>query len=113
MVIQLVKAVVKADQRERWFELIRRNAGQTRTEEGCESYRVAEDIEAPNTFLLVERCTSPEAQHAHFRTPDFSQLLADCREVLAEPPEVSIHEVASTLSLEEALASSGAGSPGG
>ena len=107
MVIQLVRVTIKSEQRERWLELIRQNATQTRAEEGCESYQISEDLETPNKFVIVERWTDMEAQYDHFRNPEFGKLMGALGDVIAAPPEVSIHEVAATLSLEEALEGAG------
>jgi quinol monooxygenase YgiN len=112
MVIQLVRVSIKPEQREKWLELIAANAAATRLEEGCESYEVTEDLETPNTFVLVERWRDLDAQYDHFRSPDFGQLMSSLGDVLAGPPEVSINEVASTLRLEEALAAAGAETEG-
>ena len=106
MVIQLVRASIKPDQRDRWLEVIRENAAQTRVEEGCEGYQVAEDLEAPNTFVIVERWANLEAVYSHFRN-QFEDLMAALGDVFAAPPEASIHEVSSTLSLDEVLAAAG------
>ena len=110
MVIQVVRVPIKPEQRDRWLEIIRTNAAQTRAEAGCESYRVCEDVETPNTFVLVEEWTSLEAQYDHFRDPEFGKLMGSLEDVLAGPPEVSIHDVASTQTLDEALAAAGVGS---
>jgi quinol monooxygenase YgiN len=107
IVIQVVRVSIRLEQRERWLELVRVNAAQTRAEEGCESYEICEDIETPNTFVIVERWTSLEAQYSHFRTAEFGELMGALGDVIAEPPEVSIYEVASTLTLGEALAAAG------
>jgi quinol monooxygenase YgiN len=109
MVIQLVRVSVKPDQRDKWLELIRMNASQTRAEEGCESYELSEDMEKPNCFVILERWASMEAQYDHFRNPEFEKLMGALGDVIAAPPEVSINEVASTLTLEEALAAAEAG----
>ena len=101
MVVQVVKVSIRPEQRDRWLELIRMNAAQTRAEQGCESYQIREDVEAPNDFLIVEQWGSLEAQYDHFRNPEFGKLMGSLRDVLAAPPEVSIHEVASTF--EEVL----------
>ena len=106
MVIQLVKASIKADQREHWLEVIEGNAARTRVEEGCEGYQVAEDLEKPNTFVIVEWWDSLEAVHTHFRN-QFEELMAALGDVFEAPPEASIHEVASTLSLDEVLEAAG------
>lgn len=104
MVVQVVRVSIKPEQRDRWLELVRLNAAQTRAEEGCESYVVCEDIETPNAFVLVEEWAAIDAQYEHFRNPEFGKLMASLQDVLAAPPEVSIHEVASTQTLDEALA---------
>jgi quinol monooxygenase YgiN len=107
MVIQLVRVSIKPDQRERWLELVRQNAAQTRAENGCESYQISEDIDTPNTFAIVERWADLDAQYDHFRNPDFGALMGALADVLAGPPEVSVNEVASTLTLDDALAAAG------
>jgi quinol monooxygenase YgiN len=107
MVIQLVRVSVRPEQRDKWNELIKQNAAETRAEEGCESYVVSEDLETSNTFQLVERWSNLEAQYEHFRRPRFGELMGALGDILAGPPEVSIHEVASTLTLDEAIAAAG------
>jgi quinol monooxygenase YgiN len=107
MVVQVVRVSIKPDQRDRSLEPVRINAAQTRAEEGCESYRVCEDIERPNAFVLVEEWTSMDTQYAHFRNPEFGELMGSLSEVLAGPPDVSVHQVASTQTLDEALAAAG------
>jgi quinol monooxygenase YgiN len=109
MIIQVVRVSIRREQRDRWLELIRLNALQARAEEGCDGYQVAEDIETPNSFVVIEHWASMEAQYDHFRRPEFQELLASLGDVLAEPPEVAIHEVASTQTLDEALAAAGVG----
>jgi quinol monooxygenase YgiN len=107
MVIQLIKVSIRPDQRERWLEVIRANAAQTRSEDGCESYEVGEDVEAPNTFVIVERWRDLDAQYDHLRDRKFGELMGSLGDILAGPPEVSINEVSSTLTLDEALAAAG------
>ena len=67
MVVQLVKASIKPDQRDRWLQAIRWNAEQTRAEDGCQGYQVAEDLEAPNNFMIVELWADLETVYTHFR----------------------------------------------
>lgn len=106
MVVQLISASIKAEQRDHWLEVIRRNAAQTRAEEGCEGYQVAEDLEAPNNFVIVERWANLDAVYKHFRN-QFEDLMGALGDVFAAPPEASIHEIASTLTLDEVLAAAG------
>ena len=106
MVVQLVKASIKPDQRDRWLQAIRWNAEQTRAEDGCQGYQVAEDLEAPNNFMIVELWADLETVYTHFRN-QFEELMAKLDGVFAAPPEAWIHEVAATLTLDEALAAAG------
>jgi quinol monooxygenase YgiN len=106
MVVQLVRASIKPEQRDRWLEVIRRNGADTRAEEGCEGYQIAEDLERPNTFVIVELWTDLAAVQAHFRN-QFEGLMAGLGDVFAAPPEASIHDVATTLTLDEVLAAAG------
>ncbi len=107
VVIQLVRVTIRPEQRDRWLEIIRDNASTTRTEDGCESYQIGEDLEAPDTFVIVERWANLDAQFSHLKTPAFAELMGALGDVLAGPPEVAIHEVASTLTLDEALSAAG------
>ena len=104
MVIQLVRVSIRPERRERWLELIRQNADSTRAEEGCERYEVGEDLDAPNVFTIVERWRDLDAQYEHFRKPGFGELMVALGDVIAGAPEVSINEVQSALTLDEALA---------
>ena len=108
MVIQVVRVSIKPEERERWLALSRMNAELTRSEHGCMSYQVAEDVEWPNTFVIVENWASMEAQYAHFRQPGFSELMGTLGDLLAGPPEVAIYDVNSTMTLDEALKAAGA-----
>jgi quinol monooxygenase YgiN len=106
MIVQLVRASIKPEQRDRWLDVIGRNATQTRAEEGCQGYQVAEDLETPNNFVIVELWTNLDAVKDHFRA-QFQELMAALGDVFAAPPEAFIHEVVSTLTLEEVLAAAG------
>lgn len=106
MVVQVVRASIKPEQRDRWLEVIQGNAAQTRAEEGCDGYQVAEDLETPNTFVIIEQWADIEAVYSHFRN-QFEGLMAAMGDVFAAPPVASIHEVRSTLTLDEVLAGAG------
>lgn len=106
MIVQIVRASIKPEERDRWLEVIAQNATQTRTEEGCQGYQVAEDLEVPNNFVIVELWTSLDAVKNHFRA-QFEQLMGALGDVFAAPPEAFIHEVASTMTLQEVLAAAG------
>lgn len=106
VIVQVIRASIKPDRRTRWLEVIQQNAVKTRVEHGCERYQVAEDLEAPNNFVIVEEWTDLDAVYVHFRN-QFKWLMNALGDVFAAPPDASIHEVASTMTLEEVLAGAG------
>jgi quinol monooxygenase YgiN len=106
MLIQVVRAAIKPEQRDHWLEVIRRNATKTRAEDGCEGYQVTEDLETPNNFIILEQWADLDAVHTHFRN-QFGELMAALGDVFAAPPVASVHEVASTLTLDQVLAGAG------
>jgi quinol monooxygenase YgiN len=109
MVVQIVRVSIRPGRRDAWLELVRMATAQARSEEGCESCRASEDLERPDHFVIVEQWATTEAQYRHFRNPEFGELMGSLDAVLAGTPDVSIHEVASTQRLDEALAAAGAG----
>jgi quinol monooxygenase YgiN len=86
--------------------VIRDNAASTRTETGCESYQIAEDLERPNQFVIIERWSDREAVYRHFRN-QFEGLMAALGDVFAAQPEAWVHEIASTMTLDKVLVAAG------
>ena len=106
MLIQIVKASIKPEECERWVDVVRHNAKQTRAEDGCIAYQVAEDLEKPNDFVIVELWNNLDAVYVHFRT-QFAKLMAALDGVFAAPPEAHFHDVDSTLTLDQVLTQAG------
>lgn len=106
MVVQVVRASIKPEARDRWLEVIRENAARTRSEEGCESYQVAEDLELPSTFVIIEEWASMDAMYRHLQS-QFEWIMDALGDAFAEPAEASIHEVTTTRSLADVLEAAG------
>jgi hypothetical protein len=53
----------------------------------------------------VEEWTTLAAQYDHFRNREFARLMGSLGDLLAGPPDVSIHQVASSMTLDEAAPS--------
>lgn len=77
-------------------ELLADRATASRAEPGCEAYDVAELLDDPATFLVVETWASAEAMRAHFASDDHATYQHQVDELLARPSEVVVHEVAAT-----------------
>ena len=110
MIVQIVSASIKPEHRDRFIEVVKRNGVESRAEEGCLGYQVAEDLEAPNNFVIVELFSSMDALKEHYLA-QFEGIMADLGDKFAAPPSASIHETASTITLEEALSDFGIAVP--
>jgi quinol monooxygenase YgiN len=69
----------------------------TRAEPGCERYDVAELLDEPATFLVVQTWASADVMRAHYASEDHATYQHQVDELLARPSEVVVHEVAGTV----------------
>jgi len=76
--------------------LLTERALEVRDEDGCLGYEVAERLDAPVAFVIVQTWSSSEAMRAHFSTSAHADYQHAVDELLATPSEVVVHEVAST-----------------
>jgi quinol monooxygenase YgiN len=76
--------------------LLADRALEVRAEPGCAGYEVAELLDDPATFLVVETWSSPEEMRAHFPSDAHAGYQHQVDEFLARPSEVLVHDVAST-----------------
>ena len=76
--------------------LLADRAHDVRAEDGCATYEVAELLDEPAAFLVVQTWTSPEAMRAHFSTEAHAAYQHEVDELLATPSDVVLHQVAST-----------------
>jgi quinol monooxygenase YgiN len=76
--------------------LLTDRAGAVRAEDGCVGYEVAERLDEPATFLIVQTWVSGAALRSHFSTAAHAEYQHAVDELLATPSEVVLHDVAST-----------------
>ena len=76
--------------------LLSDRAAVARREPGCLGYEVAELLDEPATFLVVETWASADAMRAHFGTAEHATYQQQIGELLARPSEVVLHDVATT-----------------
>jgi quinol monooxygenase YgiN len=76
--------------------LLTERARAVRVEEGCAGYEVAELLDEPASYVIVQTWTSGESLRAHYATEDHAEYQHAVDELLATPSEVVLHEVAST-----------------
>ena len=71
----------------------------TRVEKGCLDYRLYQDFEDTNTFVVLEQWATQQGLERFIRSNNYRQLLA-AMDLLAGPPEVKINAISYVAGLE-------------
>ncbi len=64
----------------------------TRGHPGCRNVDLLVSATAPSRHLIVAKWESPEAQRAHFDSPEMVELAEGCRGVLRAPPQIDLFD---------------------
>jgi quinol monooxygenase YgiN len=59
---------------------------------GCRNIDLVASVTHPGRFLLVQKWESPQAQQAHFDSPDMVEMAEACRGLLSRAPDVDLWE---------------------
>jgi quinol monooxygenase YgiN len=70
-----------------------------RVERGCLSYRLYEDVEDRNAFVLVEEWNTRQDLESHIRTENQQRLLT-LMDLLSEQPELRFNTVSHTAGMD-------------
>jgi quinol monooxygenase YgiN len=70
-----------------------------RVERGCLNYRLYEDVENRNAFVLLEEWATQKDLESHIRRDNQQQLLA-LMDLLSEQPELRFNTVSSTAGMD-------------
>lgn len=105
MIVVVGRVTSDAERREQLVRVGQAVARASRDEKGCLGYRLYADTESEHDYVFIEEWESLEALRAHFATPHVAEFMQAIFGVIAGPPDVKFHEVAKTMTLEEASAS--------
>jgi quinol monooxygenase YgiN len=59
---------------------------------GCRNIDLAASVTQPGRFVVIQKWESPEAQRAHFDSPEMVTMAEACRGLLARPPVIDLLE---------------------
>jgi quinol monooxygenase YgiN len=104
MIVVVGRVRTDAERRDELMRIGQAVAETSRTEPGCISYRVYEDIEVPHDFVFVEEWEDEEALRRHFATPHIAQFMRAIPEAIIAPPDVKFHTIASSMNLADVSA---------
>jgi quinol monooxygenase YgiN len=98
-ILLTLKMIVLPERRSDLLETMRGMLEPTRVERGCLSYRLYEDVEDRNTFVLVEEWKTQKDLESHIRTDNQRRLLA-LMDLLSEQPELRFNTVSYTAGMD-------------
>lgn len=98
-ILVTLKMIVRPERRSDLLETMRGMLEPTRVERGCLSYRLYEDVEDINTFVLVEEWKTQKDLESHIRTDNQRRLLA-LMDLLSEQPELRFNTVSHTAGMD-------------
>ena len=64
----------------------------SRGHDGCRNIDLCSSVATPGRFVIIEKWESPEAQRAHFDSPEMVEMAESCRGILASPPDIDLFE---------------------
>ena len=99
MILATLKMIVQPERRSDLLETMRGMLEPARVERGCLSYRLYEDVEDRNAFVLVEEWETQQDLESHIRTDNQRRLLA-LMDLLSEQPELRFNTVSHTAGMD-------------
>ncbi|MDQ7787388.1 MAG: antibiotic biosynthesis monooxygenase family protein [Thermodesulfovibrionales bacterium] len=112
-ILVTLRMVVRPERRRDLLETMRGMLEPVRVERGCLSYRLYENVEDRNSFVLVEEWKTQKDLENHLCTYNQRQLLA-LMDILSEQPELRFNTVSQTTGMsliENVLKTDGPGKP--
>ena len=59
---------------------------------GCRNVDLCSSVTAPDRIVIIQKWESPEAQAAHFDSPDMVEMAQACTRLLRRPPTIDLLE---------------------
>jgi len=72
----------------------------SRQQPGCRNIDLCHSVTTPGRFVILQKWESPEAQRAHFDSPEMVEMAKACDGLLADKPEIDLLEGLSAHDLE-------------
>jgi quinol monooxygenase YgiN len=93
---------VLPEHRQRFLEVAAEMCRQSRTDPGCEGYRVYADLEQADRYVFLEEWVDDAALQRHFVQPHTSAFMTDLAGLLGEPADVLFYTTAALRRLDPA-----------
>jgi len=98
-ILATLRMIVRPERRSDFLETMRSMLEPTRVERGCLSYRLYQDVEDKNAFVLLETWATQENLESHIRKENQQRLLL-LMDLLSEQPELRFNTVSHTARMD-------------
>jgi quinol monooxygenase YgiN len=90
--ITLVTMVFDATDVDRLLAVLSKYVVLTRGHDGCRNVDLCASVTTPDRIVIVQKWESPEAQAAHFDSPEMVEMAQACTSLLSGPPVIDLLE---------------------
>lgn len=90
--LMMVTMTFDASDAQRLQSVLARYVVLSRGHRGCRNIDLAISSTSPDRFVIVQKWETPDAQRAHFDSPDMVEMAASCVGLLAAPPHIDLLE---------------------
>jgi quinol monooxygenase YgiN len=99
VILSTLRMIIRSERRSDFLVAMRGMLEPARVERGCLSYRLYEDVENRDAFILLEEWETQEDLEKHIRS-DIQWRLLTLMDLLSERPEVQFNTVSHTTGME-------------
>ncbi|MGD0281581.1 MAG: putative quinol monooxygenase [Dissulfurispiraceae bacterium] len=99
MILSILRMLVQPERRRDLLETVKGMLEPARVERGCLSFRLYEDVENRNAFVLLEEWATQEDLERHISKDNQRRLLA-LMDLLSEQPELRFNTVSHTAGMD-------------
>jgi quinol monooxygenase YgiN len=90
--LTIVTMDFRATDPERLLPVLAKYVVLSRGQTGCRNIDLCASVTTAGRYVIVEKWDSPEAQRAHFDSPEMVEMARACDGLLSRPPDIDLLE---------------------
>ena len=98
--LTVVTMVFQASDPDRLLGVLAKYVVVSRRAEGCRNIDLCASATNDGRYLVIEKWESPDAQRAHFDSPEMVEMAESCRGLLTAPPDIDLFDGISAHDLQ-------------
>ena len=98
--LTIVTLVFDAAEPEQLLGVLSKYVVLSRQQPGCRNIDLCGSVTTPGRFLVIEKWETPDAQRAHFDSPEMVEMARACEGLLTKKPAIDLFEGLSAYDLE-------------